>query len=314
MKEEKEMYLIGIFGCTSSGKTNYSLELAQKLQDSGKIVWILNCDSRQIYKELKLGVGKPEGTYVNNIYEVDNIKHFLIDYVSFFDREYIFSITDYIQDYCNLLTNARLLPHHEQPDYVLLVGGTGLWAKAILDEYKFFRIADHYKSLFITEKEKLNKLSLLELQQQLLLQKQSLNNSEWNNPRRLINKILLNTAQDQNWLHTSFVYPKFTSVSSYFLDIDAVTLHSNISERMKLRLEAGLIEEVKNDITKMTQDQINQLGLLYRVYDDNKNHISVSEYSQWHKLFVKSEMEYAKRQMTWFKKQKNLHLINLNRQ
>ena len=110
--------IIAIVGPTGVGKTSLSIKLAKKLNAS-----IINCDSMQIYKELNIGTAKIKKE------EMENIKHYMIDIKSI-EEEY--TVYDYQKDARKILDKLLSLGQN-----VLIVGGTGLYLKALLYDYDF---------------------------------------------------------------------------------------------------------------------------------------------------------------------------------
>ena len=113
------MKIIGIVGPTGVGKTKLSLELAKHYNAE-----IINCDSMQIYKELNIGTAK--------ITNMEGIKHHMLDICSIKDK---YSVYDYQKDTRKILD--RLIKNNIN---VIIVGGTGLYLKALLYDYKFNKL------------------------------------------------------------------------------------------------------------------------------------------------------------------------------
>lgn len=266
------MELILLLGCTSSGKSDMAVELAKKLNNS----IIVSCDSRQVYKELNLLSGKVEGSIINDIYEYKGIKHYLIDIVSL-DVEY--NLDQYIKDYIQLIKTLKNV------DYVILTGGTGLYARAIYDQYQ------------LTNKVENDDLQLQSLEElQLQLDKNDFNNSDWNNRIRLINKLTSRTS------NTIINYPQYTKKTKYIIKTDNSIIKQRVHNRIVHRIEEGMIEELESLINKYGINKFLRLGL-------------ESRYSTFYLLgmITKSElislldyqtMQYVKRQNTWLNKEK----------
>ena len=121
--------IYAIIGPTGVGKTNLSIKLAKKLKAE-----IINCDSMQIYKELKIGVGKITDK------EKENITHHLFDIVSICEN---YSVFDY-QNEARKVLNSLL----KQNKNVIIVGGTGLYLKALLYDYTFDKNKNGNKKLY----------------------------------------------------------------------------------------------------------------------------------------------------------------------
>lgn len=121
--------IYAIVGPTGVGKTNLSIKLAKKLNAE-----IINCDSMQIYKELKIGVGKITDR------EKENIIHHLFDVVSISED---YSVFDYQKEARKILDSLL-----QQNKNIIIVGGTGLYLKALLYDYTFDKNKNGNKKLY----------------------------------------------------------------------------------------------------------------------------------------------------------------------
>jgi tRNA dimethylallyltransferase len=272
------MELILLLGCTSSGKSDMAVELANKLPKSV----IVSCDSRQVYKGLDLLSGKVEGKitksnyFIHDCYLYSGIEHFLIDVV---DLDIEFNLDRYINDFIYLINNLN------DVDYVILTGGTGLYARAIFDQYQL--------NTKIQNPE-LNELSLKQLQSQL--NQNDFNNSDWNNKIRLLNKLstTINSKEIQ--------YPKFTKKSKYIINNKTI-IATRVHDRIVYRIKNGMIEELEKLMSTYGYDKMLRLGLeprycsYYLLGMINKDELI--------KLLDYQTMQYVKRQMTWLKAEKD---------
>jgi tRNA dimethylallyltransferase len=288
------MKLITLLGQTSSGKTKTSLDMYNYITSSGGECVLVNCDSRQIYQYLNIGTGKIEGVwkpYQNNhqAYYHTTAPHFMIDYV---DPSVRFSMADYLQDWCQLFT-------HELASFngtVIVVGGTGLWAKALFEEYQPGIIKPEFQDNYEVLKTNLNKLDLIQLQEQN--NREDFNNSDWYNTRRLINRVLRNTATSNGWTE-ELTYPSFDSKELKAIEIHQDVLQKNITSRLNQRIQQGLFEEVASLMHLDTR--LLELGLEYRLtYLYIKGKMSKQE---WKGRLLRENIAYAKRQLSWLKKQ-----------
>lgn len=318
------MILITLLGQTSSGKSEMAVELAHYLlnkqlphpsSNSGDVdgiathsaVWIVNCDSRQVYKELNIGTGKVEGqwvetrlsttssiTSVNKIFHYKTIPHFLIDYV---DIEQKYNVSNFVQDFIKLLETPN------QPDYVILTGGTGLYAKAIYSQMELGQIQPEFEKVFNQTKSELQKLTLSQLQNQYHLttpEQQTLNNSDFHNPRRLQSFLLRNIGKTNNW-PTQINYPKFEKKFLFAISRDQEELKVVIAKRLQSRIKQGLLEEVRTLVTKYGHQRIEDFGLEYRLTSLYlKGQLTETD---WKSSMLKENLAYAKRQLTWLKKE-----------
>jgi tRNA dimethylallyltransferase len=289
------MKLITILGQTCSGKTQMSLDFFRHFQKLGKSCWVVNCDSRQIYRRLNYGTAKVEGVWRDNIYWVDgDIPHYLIDYV---EPDLQYNLSNYLDDFCNLFRSG-------EPDYVILVGGTGLYAKAINEEMDLGIVKVEFEKQYNEEKKTLNNLGLYELQKMILDKNIKLNESDYANKIRLVSNLLRRESSDSNWLEKTN-YPKFEQKYYCAIEIpDQDDLQNKIKERIKTRINQGLLLETKDLIEKLGNERVERLGLEYRLTQNFLNQV-ISE-MEWIEQLGNENWQYAKRQLTWLKREKNI--------
>lgn len=289
MKKEK---VIVICGPTASGKTNLSIELAKKID--GEIV---SCDSMQIYKDMSIGTAKP------TIEEMQGIKHYLIDYVS---PEVRYSVAEYKKDAIKAIQdiiNKRKVP--------IVVGGTGLYVESLIYGIEYSEIKEdleYRKQLDEIEKEEgLEKLYEMAYK----IDKKSLEKISCNDKKRIcrILEIYHSTGKTKTELEKES--RKNGPQYDYILlgiNMEREKLYERINKRVDIMIKNGLIEEVQQLITKYNDFPTAMQGLGYKeVVEYLKGVISKEE------MIEKIKMEtrrYAKRQLTWFKKYKNIMWIN----
>jgi tRNA dimethylallyltransferase len=278
--------LIVLLGPTSSGKSELAVELAKYINLNNSTAVIISCDSRQVYKDLDLLSGKVKGQVQSSEFNnsdcllYKNIEHFLISTVDFGST---YNLCNYITEYikiCNSLKNV---------EYIILTGGTGLYAKAVYDEYQL-----KYRS---TATNKYSKYSLKELQQ-LLIQSE-FNNSDWNNPIRLINAITRMSS-----ITNQVNYPKFNRIYKFVIDIELKDLSNKIENRNSQRIKDGIINETINLISRFGYDKLLSLGLEARLISYYL--LGFVTYNEMLKLWQNETLKYVKRQMTWFNKEKDM--------
>ena len=289
------MQLITILGQTCSGKTQMSLDLFRHFQKLGKSCWVVNCDSRQIYKGLNYGTAKIEGGWKDGFYIANkDIPHFLIDYI---EPNLQYNLSNYLNDFCDLFQEKQL-------DYVILVGGTGLYAKAIKEELDLGVVKKQFQLDYDSYKKELNKLGLEELQNLILKNNFRLNESDFANKIRLVSNLLRLESQNQGWFEM-INYPKFTQ--KYYCAIetpDQQELQIKIKNRIKLRIKQGLLDETKELILELGKKRVDELGLEYRLtrmfLDQEINEL------EWIEQLGNENWQYAKRQLTWLRREKDV--------
>jgi tRNA dimethylallyltransferase len=272
------MELILLLGSTSSGKSELAVELAKKLNNSV----IISCDSRQVYKGLDLLSGKVEGKIVDTQFVYSGIKHYLIDIV---DLDVFYNLNSYILDYINVINNLQNV------DYVILTGGTGLYARAIYEEYQL-------NSKIVNQD--LTDLSLVELQQ--LLNQRDFNNSDWNNKIRLINKL---SASVENKI---IIYPQYSKKTKYIIKIDKEAIKKRVHNRIIERLNNGMIEELELLLNHYSYAKMTSLGLESRYCSYYL--LGMINIKELIRLLDFQTMQYVKRQLTWLNKEKEAIWIN----
>jgi tRNA dimethylallyltransferase len=283
------MKLITILGPTSSGKSDLSIQLAHHLQKLGLKVAILGCDSRQVYKGLNLLSGKVVGNWLpskllknTNSFQSEGIEHFLIDFV---ELEVVYNLHSYIQDYIkisNSLTN--------EVDYILLVGGTGLFARAVTEEYQLSSISE----------EEFKYLNIAELQSKLI--QTDFNHSDWNNRIRLINRLKLNNVNNN-----ITTYPVFDHSLKVILKPVEINLEDKVRARIVLRIEQGMIEELSILVIKYGKERIQSLGLECKYGVQYLDGLLTKE--EFISTLTTKTMQYIKRQNTWNSKEPNSSVI-----
>ena len=257
-----------ITGPTGVGKTNISIKLAKLLNAS-----IISCDSMQIYKELNIGTAKITEK------EKQNIKHYLIDIKSVTED---YSVYDYQKDARKVLD--KLIKENKN---VLIVGGTGLYLKALLYDYKF-----NNEEIF-----DYSKYSLEELVEKVKNIDKNID-IDFNNRRRVercLNKL------ENNIKFTTNKNKKLYNFKVIGLIRNRDNLYNNINIRVDKMINNGLIEEAYNLYNKNIRTRAINTAIGYKelyLYFDKK--ISLEEAISKIKL---STRRYAKRQLTFLKNQ-----------
>jgi tRNA dimethylallyltransferase len=294
------MELITILGQTSSGKSELAVELAMYLISTGQRTCIVGCDSRQIYKGLDIGTGKILGLWLFDpdsptpVFEYRQIKHFLIDFV---DPTVDYNLPKYVADFYKLANSIK-----DQFDIMILVGGTGLYAKAILEKIDLGNLQTQYTQQYEKHKKELQQTDLVTLQRQITQSKIHLNNSDFNNKVRLVSNLLRVKSLDQGWLERS-KYFQFTKQRLFAIAVDQSELKAKIRIRLENRFNQGLVDEVKQ-FAYLGQAKLMSLGLEYRLgWLFLQGELSQP---QLEANLLTQNLQYAKRQLTWLNKQKNL--------
>lgn len=291
--------LIIICGPTATGKTKLALRLAKKL--AGEIV---SADSRQVYKEFDIGTGKdipPSAKftksnleYTNGYYNIGSVKLWGYDLAS---PNEDFSVSNYKKAAEEIIYNI-----YSRDKMPIMVGGTGLYIKAITQQLETINIPKNAKL-----RKSLDNKSASELFEILAVENPikaaSLNSSDKKNPRRLIRAI---EVEKSNKVKTNIDNSKiqFDKVLKIGLTADKEILHQRIKNRVAKRINNGFEKEFALLTKKYKLDSQAFSSLGYRQWSEYyKSKISKDEAI---KLWTKEEQKYAKRQITWFKKDKEI--------
>ena len=293
MKNNK---VIVIVGPTASGKTGLSIELAKKY--NGEIV---SADSMQIYKDMNIATAKP------TIEEMCGIKHHLID---FLNPGETYSVGQYVLDAENAISD--ILSRNKTP---IVCGGTGLYVDSLINGINFTEDSSDDKirnELYqIAETEGID--YLLNVLKEFDPDSYE-NLSQQRNLRRIIRaiefyKVTGKTITQQN-IESQNTSSKFDYLIIGLNADDRQFLYDRINRRVDLMIESGLIEETKSVLQMNLSDtSIKAIGYKELIpYINNQSSLD--------DCIEKLKMEtrrYAKRQLTWFRRNKMINWIYIDR-
>lgn len=278
--------VIVICGPTASGKTALSIKLAQKMNGE-----IISADSMQIYKDMDIGTAKPSKE------EINGIEHYLLDFVSP-DKRY--SVAEFKIDAEKCI--KEILDKGKTP---IIVGGTGLYIDSLIYgiEYSEIKIDEKYRNELEDRAEKEGLEMLYDEAQKIDPIATSKISS--NDRKRIIRVLEIykstgKTKTEQEIESRKNEVPYDYHV--YAINMDREKLYERINYRVNLMIEKGLIEEVKNIIEKYDEFPTAMQGLGYKEvveYLDGKT----SKEEMIEKIKQETR-RYAKRQLTWFRKNK----------
>ena len=275
--------LIYVAGPTGIGKTSLSIEIAKRLNTE-----VVSCDSRQFYKELKIGTSPPSNKQVNEV------KHHFIHNKSIVDE---YSVGDYEKDAINKISSI-----FNNNNNAVLVGGSGLYADSIL-----FGM-DNIPKVPLEIKNKLNlkfkKKGLIYLQEKLKeIDLDYYNKVDLDNPNRLIRAIGVYEVSGKKISSLWNNNRKNRNFNSLIIMMksDRDKLYERINQRVDKMVKDGLEEEAYGLIKFKEYNALNTVGYKeYFSYFDGK----LSKEETINKI-KQSTRNYAKRQITWFKKYNN---------
>ncbi len=278
-----KLKLIVVSGPTGIGKTELSVQLARKLDCD-----ILSADSRQIYREMNIGTAKP------TLQELEAAKHYFINYKSI--HEY-YSAGRFEVDVVKLLSKYR-------KGTILMTGGSGLYIKAVcegIDEFPGPDLALR-NNLQIKFEEK----GLDHLTNEL----KSLDYDTWKsidlkNPKRVIRalEVIQQTGRKYSELKNNEKKSRDFDVLKIGLDMNREDLFNRINLRVDGMLEAGLLDEVQSLLPFRNLTALQTVGYAeFFEYFDGKYDLDEAI-----RLCKRNTRRYAKRQLTWFRKDENIH-------
>lgn len=290
--------VICIVGPTASGKTSLSVELAKKLNGE-----IISADSMQIYKHLDIGTAKVTEE------EKEGIIHHMIDII---EPDQDFSVADFQKQCFNIID--EIIKRGKTP---ILVGGTGLYVSSVIldmnfekqnfdEEYrnKLYELAKKYSNEYVHNLLKeVDIKSALEIHPNNLkrviraLEMYKLNKSK--SKHMILEKERIKNLQDKN-LENKYNFKLFC------LNLSKELLHERINKRVDIMINQGLEKEARfvYNLPKCTAKQALGYKEFFEYFENKKPLIEVIE-----EIKLRTR-QYAKRQMTWFKKMPNVIYLN----
>lgn len=287
--------LIVILGQTASGKSDLAVRLAKKFNGE-----IISADSRQVYKGLNIGSGKITKK------EMRGIPHYLLDVAN---PKRKFTVAQYQK-----LAIKKIKEIQRRGKLPFLVGGTGFYIQSVVDNIKIPEVKPNWKL-----RKSLSKKSAEELF--LMLKKLDparARTIDYQNPRRLIRAIEITKTTGKPSVQQTTPYHKSDGRQVYgTLQIGIKKtpeeLKKTIHKRLLKRLKIGMIEEVKKLHNPpagggLSWKRLEELGLEYRfVAQYLKGRLN---YQDMIDKIQKESEHFAKRQMTWFKRDKRIYWIS----
>lgn len=273
-------HLIIIGGPTASGKTALSLRLAKQYATD-----ILSADSRQFYREMSIGTAKPSPE------ELATVKHHFIDSLSVID---VYSAGDFERDALALL--EKLYREH---DVILLVGGAGLFIQAVAQGLDDFPAISPEVRAMVEEGEQ--KGGLVWLQEQVALKDPAYYEVvDRQNPARLRRAlaVCLQSGLPYSQLRNNQEKPRPFQCHYLLLEWPRDVLYQRIDARVDAMIDAGLEEEATRLLPYRDKPALRTVGYeeFFALFDGDCTHAEVVDKIKQH------SRNYAKRQLTWFKK------------
>lgn len=284
--------VIVICGPTASGKTSLSIEVAKKIDGE-----IISCDSMQIYKDMNIGTAKP------TVEEMQGIPHYMLDFVLPSER---YSVADFKEAATDRIED--ILKREKVP---IIVGGTGLYVDALTKNITYPEIEidlEYRKQLEELIKE--NGLESL-YEEAKKIDEKAMQTISKNDKKRIMRvlEIYHQTGKTKTQLESeSRLTPPPYEYIVFAINMEREKLYERINKRVDIMIDQGLIEEVEALTKKYEEFPTAMQGLGYKeVVGYLKKEITKEE------MIEKLKMEtrrYAKRQLTWFRKDENIKWID----
>ncbi len=276
--------LITIVGPTAIGKTALSIQLAKYFKSE-----IISCDSRQFYKEMKIGTAVPE------IEELNAIPHHFIQNRSIFDDYNVGQFEKNALEKLNILFKKNPIQ--------IMVGGSGLYVDAVLEGLDNFPKVDPKIRKELSEI--LESEGLIYLQNKLKeLDLETFNTIAIDNPQRVIRalEICIGTGTPYSTFKNKPKPPRNFNSIKIGLNADREIIYNRINKRVDIMINNGLIDEAKSLYKFKKLNALQTVGYkeLFSYFDDSfTREFAISE-------IKKNTRRFAKRQLTWFKRDKTI--------
>ncbi len=268
--------LIVVLGPTAVGKTGLAAKLASKYNGE-----IISADSRQVYRGMDIGTGKDLDDYKLN---ENLIPYHMIDILDPSEEFNLYEFKKRFAQYFSDIIQRTKIP--------FLVGGTALYLHSILRNYKLAD-ADFNSPLY----KKLMLKSIDELRDILTSKRSDLHNvTDLNEKERLVKAIIVASSNAEQKIELPEIFPLVIGVK-----LEREEIKKRITERLKNRLNEGMIDEVKNLLERgISFDKLEFFGLEYKFVGRYlKGELNYNDMFQKLNSAIHS---FAKRQMTWYRK------------
>lgn len=279
----KNRTLLIIAGPTAVGKTDLCINLAKKFN-----TYIISADSRQFYKEINIGTAKPTDE------QLDQVKHFFINNLSIKDQ---YDVRKFENETLSLLDEL-----FEGQDLLILTGGSGLYLDAVTEG--FDRIPEVDPAIRLKLNQSYEKQGLTHLQERLrLLDPAYYEEVDLNNPQRIIRalEVCIGSGQAYSSFRNQQPSSRPFNIVKVALERDRQELYDRINLRMDGMIADGLFEEAKALYPLRHYNALQTVG-----YKEIFSYLD-GDYDRQEaiRLLKRNSRRYAKRQMTWFRRDEN---------
>lgn len=274
--EKGDLMIIAVVGPTGVGKTKMSIELAKKYNAE-----VISCDSMQIYKKMDIGTAKVTKE------EMSGVIHHMIDIK---DVSEDYSVFDYQKDARKILD--KLLANNKN---VIIVGGTGLYLKALLYNYEFKENNNKQDFSSYTNEKLYNMVKKIDNDTKIHV-----------NNRQRLESFLNNHSSNDKIISNEMLY----DAKIIGLTRPREELYDAINKRVDEMVKSGLINEAKYFYDNKINSKAIKTAIAYKelyLYFDGE--ITLDEAVN---LIKQRSRNYAKRQYTWFNNQMDVKWFNIN--
>lgn len=294
MQHSNKYNLVVVLGPTASGKTALAAPLAHQINGE-----IISADSRQVYRHMTLGTGKDYNDY---IVEGQQVPYHLIDIA---EPGYKYNVYEYQRDFFKAFEDI-----HDRGKFPVMCGGTGMYIEAVLSGYKMIQVPSNPEL-----RKRLENKELVELAEMLHTMKKMHNTTEVDTKKRAIRAIEIETYYQSN-PQIDVVLPQLNPLI-IGVDIDRQLRRDKITKRLKDRLQEGMVEEVKGIMDSgIKPADLLYYGLEYKYVTQYV--LGQISYAQMFEQLNIAIHQFAKRQMTWFRKMErsgfNIHWLSAQSQ
>ncbi len=282
--------IIVIVGPTAIGKTEYSIKIAKKYRTE-----IISCDSRQFYKELKIGTAPP------NDKQLKEVKHHFIHNLSIHDN---YSAGAFEKD-----AIKKIQEIHKKKDNIILVGGSGLYVDAVCNGFNIIPTVS---------KEIRQDINLLYENKGIEWLKEKVKNIDpnsftkqnYNNPQRLLRilEVYYQTKKPLSFFHNNKKKEREFIIQKIGLKIEREKLYDKINQRVDKMIKNGLVKEVTNLKQYKNINALQTVGYK-EIFEFLENKISLENAIE---KIKRNTRRFAKRQITWFKKDQSISWHNFD--
>jgi len=277
--------LIVVLGPTGIGKTEVAIKIGLELKTE-----IISADSRQIYRELRIGTAVPSAGQLNAV------THHFIGNKSVFDY---YNASIYEFEVLELLEQLFV-----KKNQVVLVGGSGLYIDAVCKGIDDLPPVDHEIRNKLKEQYDREGIESLRLQLKYL-DPEYYQTVDLKNPKRLIRalEISISTGKPYSTLLRKKDKPRNFSIVKIGLNRERNELYEQINRRVDFMIETGLVEEAEKFFHNRNLNSLNTVG--YReLFEYFEGEISLEKAVE---LIKRNSRRYAKRQLSWFARDKEIH-------